>query len=212
MPAHGKPYAALNARSCGAALIGVTPRMVWADARIVHPKRPDPPADLDPRLPQDGCSRRCPRPGSPRASGSRSCAAPAAAEKLDEFGRTGAAFVLWHDSRTTAIRPTAMSPARYAMTALRRYRPSVERKETLLVQMGANTLSGSGRRVRLVLLARRFHCDAVLCGRRICTERFRADVLAPSSAQALEVDRWRRDSSMRPSWDLHTSRCQFKFV
>jgi len=30
----------------------------------------------------------------------------------------------------------------------------------------------SGRPVRLVVLARRFHCDAVLCPRRIFTERF----------------------------------------
>src|SRR5271166_4234641 len=56
MPAHGEPNAALNARSCGSALIGVTPSMVWTDARIVHPKRPDPLADLvaslDPRLPR----------------------------------------------------------------------------------------------------------------------------------------------------------------
>jgi transposase len=31
----------------------------------------------------------------------------------------------------------------------------------------------SGRIVRLVLIARRFRCDAVLCGRQIFTERFR---------------------------------------
>ncbi len=29
----------------------------------------------------------------------------------------------------------------------------------------------SGRSVQLILMARRFHCDAVLCGRRIFTER-----------------------------------------
>ncbi|SCX35676.1 hypothetical protein DSM25559_5093 [Agrobacterium rosae] len=32
--------------------------------------------------------------------------------------------------------------------------------------------------MRLVIAARRFYCDAVLCGRRIFTERFEADVLA----------------------------------
>ena len=43
----------------------------------------------------------------------------------------------------------------------------------------------AGGRVRLVLLARRFHCDAVLCGRRIFTERFDADVLAPGRGEPL---------------------------
>lgn len=37
----------------------------------------------------------------------------------------------------------------------------------------------AGRSVRLVVLARRFHCDVVVCGRRIFVERFGADVLAP---------------------------------
>jgi transposase len=46
----------------------------------------------------------------------------------------------------------------------------------------------AGRRVRLVLLARRFHCDAVLCGRRIFTERFGADVLAPWARRTARLD------------------------
>ena len=37
----------------------------------------------------------------------------------------------------------------------------------------------SGRPVRLLLLARRFRCGSVCCGRRIFTERFDPDVLAP---------------------------------
>jgi len=37
----------------------------------------------------------------------------------------------------------------------------------------------AGKPVRLVVLARRFYCDAVLCGRRIFAERFSGDVLAP---------------------------------
>jgi zinc-finger of transposase IS204/IS1001/IS1096/IS1165 len=36
----------------------------------------------------------------------------------------------------------------------------------------------AGRPVRLVLVARRFHCGAVLCSRRIFTERFDGGVLA----------------------------------
>ena len=46
----------------------------------------------------------------------------------------------------------------------------------------------AGRRVRLVLLARRFHCDAVLCERRIFTERFGADVLAPWARRTARLD------------------------
>jgi transposase len=37
----------------------------------------------------------------------------------------------------------------------------------------------SGRIVQLVVMARRFRCDAVLCGRQIFTEPFAEDVLAP---------------------------------
>jgi transposase len=37
----------------------------------------------------------------------------------------------------------------------------------------------AGRPVRLVVVARRFHCDAASCGRRIFTERFSNGVLAP---------------------------------
>ncbi|WP_156386996.1 MULTISPECIES: transposase family protein [unclassified Rhizobium] len=35
-----------------------------------------------------------------------------------------------------------------------------------------------GRRVELAIVARRFWCDAVLCGRRIFCEQFDKDVLA----------------------------------
>jgi transposase len=45
-----------------------------------------------------------------------------------------------------------------------------------------------GGRVRLLLFARRFHCDAVLCVRRIFTERFGADVLAPWARRTARLD------------------------
>jgi transposase len=38
----------------------------------------------------------------------------------------------------------------------------------------------SGRIVQLEVIARRFRCDAVLCGRQIFTERFAEGALAPS--------------------------------
>ena len=47
----------------------------------------------------------------------------------------------------------------------------------------------SGRTVRLILMARRFHCDAVLCSRRIFTERFDKDVLAPWGRRTVRLDR-----------------------
>src|SRR5277367_1332214 len=46
----------------------------------------------------------------------------------------------------------------------------------------------AGRPVRLVVLARRFHCDAVLCGRRIFVERFDQDVLAPRARRTARLD------------------------
>ena len=49
-------------------------------------------------------------------------------------------------------------------------------------------LPWAGRSVQLVLLARRFYCDAVLCGRRIFTERFATGVLAPWGRRTTRLD------------------------
>jgi transposase len=46
----------------------------------------------------------------------------------------------------------------------------------------------AGRPVRLALLARRFFCDVVQCGRRIFTERFDAGVLAPWARRTGRLD------------------------
>jgi hypothetical protein len=49
----------------------------------------------------------------------------------------------------------------------------------------------SGRIVQLLLIARRFRCDAVLCGRQIFTERFAEGVLAPSARRTARLGRYR---------------------
>ena len=46
----------------------------------------------------------------------------------------------------------------------------------------------SGRTVQLLVIARRFRCDAVLCGRQIFTERFPDGVLAPSARRTARLD------------------------
>jgi hypothetical protein len=46
----------------------------------------------------------------------------------------------------------------------------------------------SGRIVQLLVIARRFRCDAVLCGRQIFTERFAEEVLAPSARRTARLD------------------------
>jgi len=46
----------------------------------------------------------------------------------------------------------------------------------------------SGRIVQLLVVARRFRCDAVLCGRQIVTERFDEGVLAPSARRTARLD------------------------
>lgn len=46
----------------------------------------------------------------------------------------------------------------------------------------------SGRRVVLVLLARRFRCEAARCARRIFTERFDSDVLKPWARRTARLD------------------------
>jgi len=45
----------------------------------------------------------------------------------------------------------------------------------------------AGRALQLLVLARRFYCDTVLCGRRIFTERF-GDVLAPWARRTSRLD------------------------
>jgi transposase len=46
----------------------------------------------------------------------------------------------------------------------------------------------SGRVVQLEVIARRFRCDAVLCGRQIFTERFAEGSLAPSARRTSRLD------------------------
>ncbi|PNG24182.1 ISL3 family transposase [Methylocella silvestris] len=46
----------------------------------------------------------------------------------------------------------------------------------------------AGRQVQLVVVARRFRCDATLCRRAIFTERFSADVLAPRARRTARLD------------------------
>jgi zinc-finger of transposase IS204/IS1001/IS1096/IS1165 len=46
----------------------------------------------------------------------------------------------------------------------------------------------SGRRGELVIIARRFRCEAVLCGRQIFTERFAEGVLALSARRTTRLD------------------------
>jgi len=52
----------------------------------------------------------------------------------------------------------------------------------------ATDLPLSGRIVQLLVIARRFRCDAVLCGRQIFTERFAEGVLAPSARRTARLD------------------------
>ncbi len=52
----------------------------------------------------------------------------------------------------------------------------------------ATDLPLSRRIVQLVVIARRFRCDAVLCGRQIFTERFADSVLAPSARRTTRLD------------------------
>lgn len=46
----------------------------------------------------------------------------------------------------------------------------------------------AGFPVRLALIARRFYCDAVLCGRRIFAERFDPGILAPWARRTARLD------------------------
>lgn len=52
----------------------------------------------------------------------------------------------------------------------------------------AGDLPLAGRPVRLAVVARRFRCEAVLCGRRIFTERFDGGVLKPWARRTARLD------------------------
>jgi len=52
----------------------------------------------------------------------------------------------------------------------------------------ATDLPLAGRPVRLVIVARRFRCDAALCSRRIFTERFDGGVLTPRARRTARLD------------------------
>jgi hypothetical protein len=52
----------------------------------------------------------------------------------------------------------------------------------------ASDLPLAGRNVQLSVIARRFRCDAVLCGRQIFAERFADGVLAPSARRTARLD------------------------
>jgi hypothetical protein len=49
-------------------------------------------------------------------------------------------------------------------------------------------LPRAGRQVRLMIMARRFRCDTLLCGRRIFTERFNDGALAPWARRTARLD------------------------
>ena len=51
---------------------------------------------------------------------------------------------------------------------------------------GLTDLPVSGRVMQLTIMGRRFYCDAVLCGRRILTERFKE--LAPWARRTARLD------------------------
>jgi transposase len=65
---------------------------------------------------------------------------------------------------------------------------TISRRVHSRYQRRVGDLPLSGRSVELVVIARRFRCDAVLCGRRIFAERFGADVLAPSARRTGRLD------------------------
>jgi hypothetical protein len=89
-----------------------------------------------------------------------------------------------HDGATTIItvRPTSKSSRCPNCAAI------AERVHSRYLRRLAD-LPLSGQQVRLVVIARRFRCDAVFCRRAIFTERFSADVLAPWARRTARLDR-----------------------
>lgn len=65
---------------------------------------------------------------------------------------------------------------------------TVSRRIHSRYQRRVTDLPLSGRVVELLVIARRFRCDAVLCGRQIFTERFADGILAPSARRTARLD------------------------
>jgi transposase len=89
-------------------------------------------------------------------------------------------------SSTTARRP--LSPcATWPVLVLARGARRTPTGFTAAIGDGSH-LPLEGRQVRLVVVARRFRCDAPSCPRAIFTERFDKDVLAPWARQTLRLE------------------------
>ena len=88
-----------------------------------------------------------------------------------------------HDGAITIItvRPTSKSSRCPTCTA------DAERIHSRYLRRLAD-LPLAGRQVRLVVIARRFRCDAASCRRAIFTERFSADILAPRARRTARLD------------------------
>jgi len=65
---------------------------------------------------------------------------------------------------------------------------TVSRRVHSRYQRRVTDLPISGRVAQLIVIARRFRCDAVLCGRQIFTERFADEVVAPSARRTARLD------------------------
>jgi transposase len=88
-----------------------------------------------------------------------------------------------HDTATTTI--TVRSPKDFGVcpscgTVSHRVHSRYHRR--------VGDLPLSGRSVKLLVVARRFRCDAVLCGRQIFAERFADDALAPWARRTARLD------------------------
>ena len=65
---------------------------------------------------------------------------------------------------------------------------AISRRVHSRYQRRVSDLPLAGRSVQLVIMARRFRCDAVLCGRQIFAERFDDGVIAPSARRTARLD------------------------
>jgi transposase len=107
-------------------------------------------------------------------------------QSLRPFSLVPSGFVVVsavHDSAKTTITVRASkesSTCPSCGTASRRVHSRYHRR--------VGDLPLSGRSVELVVIARRFRCEAVLCGQQIFAERFATNVLAPSARRTGRLD------------------------
>jgi hypothetical protein len=109
------------------------------------------------------------------------------AVRIEGLSRREAARRFGLDPRTVAKMLVFSVPPRYRRSGPPA-RPKLDPFVGIIDQILEDDKGRPARVAQLIVIARRFRCDAVLCGRQIFTERFADGALAPSVRRTARLD------------------------